>query len=336
MDKKPLVSVIMPVYNGEKYLRAAMNSVLGQSFRDFEFIVINDGSSDGTQEIIDSYDDDRIVAISHENMGVARSLNIGISLAKGELIRRHDADDKSLPDHLMKQVRFMQKHPEFDLVSDQIAYMTDRGKKALRFRNPWKSFFNGKPYLAVDYKTYTEYRPVIHATVLMKTKMVQELGGYRTTFKTSEDVDLWLRILDKHRIAVVNQCMYFVRLNEASITVREKSSVDFYRELALEYAEERRKKGSDPLMRGEQMPDPGKGNSKSLAQPKTDGKSVRDDLNFYYNITVNAKDCKNWWKTVKILLKSGWKKKQTYKMLLFPLIGQRLVDLGVKVKSTIK
>lgn len=338
MAKSPVISVIMPVYNGEKYLRAAIDSVLGQTYRDYEFIIINDGSRDGTQNIIDSYQDPRIVTVVQENMGVARSLNKGLSMAKGEYIRRHDADDVSLPQHLEKQVLFMEEHPEYALISDQIAYMTDRGKRAIKYRNPRQDFFKGRPFVDVDYNTYTRYRPVIHATVLMRTRVVQELGGYRTGFLTSEDVDLWLRILDKHRIAVLNQCMYFVRLNEASITVRTRSSVNHYREMALQFAEERRSKGTDPLMRGEKIPLPDNNEmpAKKVVQPQADGRTVRDDLGFYYNITVNAKDCRNWWKTFKAILNYGWKKKQTYKMLFFPLIGKNLVELGVKVKSTIK
>ncbi|MBU2652043.1 MAG: hypothetical protein KKA81_14030, partial [Bacteroidetes bacterium] len=175
--------------------------------------------------------------------------------------------------------------------------------------------------------------PVIHATVMMKTGMVKDLGGYRTEFLTSEDVDLWLRILDKHRIAVLNQCYYFVRLNPTSATVRHQSSVNFYRELALTFAAERRNSGSDPLMRGENMPLPPPAEpapEKSLPRP---GTFVRDDLSFYYNITVNARDCVNWRKTASIILHNGWKKRQTYRLLLFPLIGRNLVKTGSGIKS---
>ncbi|MBU2649616.1 MAG: glycosyltransferase family 2 protein, partial [Bacteroidetes bacterium] len=143
MKSIPLVSVIMPVYNGEKYLRPAIESILGQTFRDYEFILINDGSKDKTQEIIESYSDPRIVAVKQENMGVARSLNKGLAMARGKYLRRHDADDVSLPGHLQSQVDFMESHPEFSLVSDQIAYMTDRGRKAPRYRNPRNDFFAG-------------------------------------------------------------------------------------------------------------------------------------------------------------------------------------------------
>lgn len=337
MSEIPLVSVIMPVYNGAEYLRPAIESILNQTFTNFEFIIINDGSKDNSREIIESYNDSRIVAVNQENMGVARSLNNGIKLARGKYIRRHDADDESLPDHIETQVNFIEKHPEFDLISDQIAYMTDRGKRALKFVNPREDFFQGRKWVDVDYDTYLKFRPVIHATILAKTKLIQELKGYRTEFVTSEDVDLWLRILDHHKIAVLNQCKYFVRLNATSITVRKKSSVNFYKNKAIEFASERREKGSDPLTRGEEMPKPVEEKAieeSAVKYPK--GKFLRNDQEFYYMITINAKDCKNWRKTAWIILKGGWKLPATYRMLLFPLLGENMVKAGVSIKSRLK
>lgn len=337
MTENPTVSVIMPVYNGAEYLRPAINSILNQTFKDFEFIIINDGSSDNTPEIINSYKDPRIRAIHQENMGVARSLNNGIKLARGKYIRRHDADDESLPGHIESQVKFMEEHTDFDLISDQIAYMTDRGKRALKFVNPREDFFQGRKWVDVDYLTYLKFRPVIHATILAKTKVLQEMGGYRTEFVTSEDVDLWLRILDHHKIAVLNQCMYFVRLNATSITVRKKSSVNFYREKAIEFAAERRKTGSDPLSRGEKMPAPAEDKViETTIKNFPKGKFLRNDQEFYYRITINARDCKNWWKTARIIFICGWKLPATYRLLIFPLLGERLVKFGVSLKSILK
>ena len=105
---KPLISVVMSVYNGEKYLKRSIDSILNQTFKDFEFIIINDGSTDKSLEIIKSYDDDRIVLIDQENKGLTKSLNIGIKTASGKYIARQDADDVSLPDRLKKQVDFLE------------------------------------------------------------------------------------------------------------------------------------------------------------------------------------------------------------------------------------
>ena len=104
METLPLVSILMPVYNGREYLRPAIDSLLEQTFRNFELIIVNDGSKDDSQDIIDSYNDARIVSLKQENQGVARSLNNGLKVAKGKYVRRHDADDISTPDSLQIQV----------------------------------------------------------------------------------------------------------------------------------------------------------------------------------------------------------------------------------------
>jgi len=109
----PKVTVLMPVYNAEKYLKEAIGSILGQSFSDFEFLIINDGSTDSSVKIIKSYDDPRIRFIANEkNLGVIPTLNKGFALAQGEFIARMDADDISLPKRLELQADFMDKHPE--------------------------------------------------------------------------------------------------------------------------------------------------------------------------------------------------------------------------------
>ena len=117
----PLVTVLMAVYNGEKYLREAIESILDQTYTNFEFLIINDGSSDRTEEIILSYNDKRIRYIKNEqNLKLIASLNKGLDLAKGEFIARMDADDISLPERLEKQINFLEKHPEIGLLGSWV------------------------------------------------------------------------------------------------------------------------------------------------------------------------------------------------------------------------
>ena len=112
----PMISVIMPVYNGEKYLCEAIDSILNQTYTDFEFIILNDGSTDKTEEIILSYDDPRIVYVKNEtNLQIVKTLNKGIALAKGKYIARMDADDISLPERFEKQLKFMEQYPSIDV-----------------------------------------------------------------------------------------------------------------------------------------------------------------------------------------------------------------------------
>lgn len=117
MVDDPLISVIMPVFNGEKYLHEAIKSILSQTFDDYEFLIINDGSIDNTRNIIESYRDDRIRIIDNEiNQGLASSLNKGIGLSRGVYIARMDADDVSFPERFKRQIEFLQLHPEIDLL----------------------------------------------------------------------------------------------------------------------------------------------------------------------------------------------------------------------------
>jgi len=324
----------MPVFNGEKYLKEAINSVLNQTYKDFEFIIINDGSTDSTEQIISSFADSRIKYIKQENQGVARSLNNGLKLVNGDYIWRHDADDICLKDQLERQVIFLGSHPEHALVGTQIAFMTDRGKIAYKYRQPKNEYFKNQDSIEVSRDDFKPFSPITHATVLMKTDVVKNLNGYRTEFLTSEDYDLWLRLLDKNKAAVLNYCSYFVRLNKTSATQKYKSSIPYFRQLCLDYADQRIIVGSDPIMRGETVPTPPVPveNDTSVVQKK--GMIYRNDLlDFHYKVMLNAKDWVNVFITIKYVLKDGWKLSQTWKALLFPIIGKHSIALGVKFKA---
>ena len=121
----PKVSVVMSVCNSEPFIRDAINSILGQTFQDFEFIIINDGSTDGSLQIIQSYGDSRIRITSQENLGLTKSLNKGIGIARGEYIARQDADDISEPSRLEKQVAVLEQNSRAVLVSSNIRYFSE-------------------------------------------------------------------------------------------------------------------------------------------------------------------------------------------------------------------
>lgn len=329
------VSILMPVYNGEKYLKEAIDSVLNQTYQDFEFIIINDGSTDATASIIEAYQDKRIIHIQQANQGVAQALNKGLAHAKGKYIWRHDADDICLPDQLKKQVNFLEQNTEVALVSTQIAFMTDRGKIAYSKKQPADSYFKGQPFMEVDRTQFNPFSPITHATVLMRREVVNQLKGYRTEFRTSEDTDLWLRLLEHHKAYVLNYCSYFVRLNSTSATQKFKSTTNHYRDLAFTYADERLKCGTDPLMRGEPIPSPVV--DKKTQVQMTKGMKFRGDLlNFHYQVMLNAHDWVNTVKIIRYAINNGWKLKQTWKAIMFPILGKKLVQMGVKIKSAVK
>jgi glycosyltransferase involved in cell wall biosynthesis len=338
MENLPLVSILMPVYNGREYLKPAIDSLLAQSFKDFELIVVNDGSKDDSQAIVESYKDPRIVLINQQNQGVARSLNNGLKVAKGKYIRRHDADDISTPDSLQIQVDFMETHPEYVMVCNQQAFMTSNGKIAGKHRVPNNKFFEGQKYkdLTFDDFSVSSSSPVVHGTACYKRQEVIDLGCYRPEFIVSEDNDLWLRLLEKSKIAILNECTYFMRIHGGSATHFHAAKIKHFRHLLIEYSKQRRQNGSDPIMRGEHKV-PEKYEEIVMTNPATSaGRFFREDLRYIYSLEVDARDFSLIRKTAWQILKDGWKDSRTYKMLLFPLLGPGLTETGVKVKKALK
>lgn len=340
MTPTPKVSFIVPVYNVESYLRLSIESILAQSFIDFELILINDGSTDSSGEIIDFYKsrDNRIVAIHKPNEGVARTLNLGLSLANGEWIRRFDSDDTCLPDALEKQFKFLQAHPEAVMVSTQQAFQTERGLIAWHHRMPPSSYFQGQPFRWLKPDDFYAFSPVVHGTALFRRSVALSLGGYRTGFLTSEDNDLWLRICELHPVAVLNDCSYFLRLHGTSATKRHAASLKFYRELTLRFHEDRIATGTDLLQRGEPMPQP----TAQAVMPVSGeasyppGSNYRDDLDFIYRLMVDARDWSHVRRLAGQILSSGWRRRLTYKLLIYPWLGQRIVQTGVRIKSLLR
>ena len=336
MDKNPMISVLMPVYNGRDYLRPAIDSLLNQTFKDFEIVLVNDGSTDDSQEIIDSYNDPRIVPIMQKNQGVARSLNKGLKVAKGKYVRRHDADDISTPDSFQRQVHFLENHPDYVMVCNQQAFMTSNGKVAMNYRLPNNKYFGGKSYrdLTLDDFKPDRASPVVHGTACYRRQEVLDMGCYRPEFIVSEDNDLWMRLLEKYKIAILSDCSYFMRIHGGSATNRHANKIQYFRNLLQEYSQQRKLTGTDPIMRGEVIPPPPAEKPAETAPVKhPKGKYLREDLQYMYGLVLNAKDCKLIRKYGGEMLHDGWKIPKTYRLLLFPILGKGFVNLGVRLKS---
>ena len=327
------VTILMPVYNGEKYLQAAIDSILNQSYTNFELLIINDGSTDTSQSIIDGYSDSRINCIQQENIGVAKTLNKGLSLINTKYLRRHDADDISESNMLKEQMKFLHENPEIKFVSTSCAFMTESGKVAYNYTQPKAQLFtDNKDYTLVNHDMFNPYSPIVHGTVLGPTAIFKEMGGYREEFLTSEDNDLWLRIIEKHKFAVLRHPYYYLRLNPTSATQVHKPTISFYRDLTVVFAKERMSSGLDTLQQGKPMPKPNKTEiiKEDTRQPK--GKVFRNELNFIYKVALDAKDYTSVFSVMKLAIKDGWKLKSTWKSIFFPIIGSKLVNLGVRIK----
>jgi glycosyltransferase involved in cell wall biosynthesis len=223
-------TVLMPVYNAEKYLKEAIDSILNQTFFDFEFLIINDGSTDKSEEIILSYDDKRIRYIKNDkNIGFAATLNKGIDLISSQYIFRMDADDISISNRLEIQKKFMDDHPEIGVSSTSLE----------RFGNDneiWHS-----PLYNNEIKAYLLFASSIaHAPCVFRTKILKENNiYYRDIYPPMEDYDLWLRLRKFTSFANINAILYRYRVIGNSMTaVNVISTINCKKELFKELLKE--------------------------------------------------------------------------------------------------
>jgi glycosyltransferase involved in cell wall biosynthesis len=209
------VSVVLAVFNGERYVRQAMESLFAQTFRDFEIVVIDDGSTDGTPGILRGYDDSRVRIVRNErNLGLIASLNRGLREAAGEYVARIDADDPSHPERFAKQVDFLDRHPEVALVGTLGRCIDDTGRQFMHGpdRRPtghddiWESLLQKNTFL--------------HSSVMYRREVVQALGGYDPTARHAEDYALWLLIAERHRVANIPEQLVDYRVHGQQVSRR--------------------------------------------------------------------------------------------------------------------
>jgi glycosyltransferase involved in cell wall biosynthesis len=209
------VTVLMPAYNAEEFIHEAIDSVLKQSFHDFELLIVNDGSTDNTEQIIRSFNDPRIILISQTNKGIAGALNTGIQSARGEFIARFDADDICYPNRLEHQYSFMKQNPEYVLIGSDVDYIDLEGDYLYHYNNI------GHSHEEIQEKIKL-YCPFIHSSVFYKTELARKLGGYDSRAHTFEDYHLWIRFITKGRTCNLRTPLIAVRLNPGSVTIDEK------------------------------------------------------------------------------------------------------------------
>lgn len=204
----PKVTVVMPVHNGERFIAAAIDSVLGQTFRDFELIVVDDASTDGTAAIVGRVSDPRIRVERHDrNYGLPRALNAGLAAATGVYVARLDHDDVAHPERLARQSAFLDGEPGAALVGSRGRRIDASGRVRGVVERPLSAA--GIRWLAMlD-------NPFIHSAVMFRRDVAVALGGYRDDMPLAEDFDLWERIMAVHDVR---------NLDEALIDYRESSS----------------------------------------------------------------------------------------------------------------
>ena len=221
------ISVLMPVYNSENYLTSSIESILSQSFKNFEFIIIDDGSTDNSLEIIEKYkhNDKRIVLIKNKfNLGTTRSLNLGLLIANGKYMVRMDADDWSYPDRLKTQYEYMEKHSEIG-VSGGAIDVCDKDLNVIYTRK----------YATIDKEIRKKiflYSPFAHPATIWNTEKIKNLGGYNERLPLSQDCELYFKIGEFTKFGNLKDKLIKLRIHNNSSSI----SKDFTQEKYAIYA----------------------------------------------------------------------------------------------------
>lgn len=210
----PVVTVLMPVYNGSEYLNESIRSILQQSFTDFEFIIIDDGSTDDSVSIVSSFKDYRIRLICNDrNLGVSEALNKGLALSSGMYVARMDSDDISYPERLAKQVAFMEENREIGICGTWVEVIG--GSEAKVYRYPTDSW---------RIKCNHLFGPALaHPSVIMRREWLERLGNvYNSNFNYAQDYELWVRASEFTRIANIGEILLKYRLHPNQIGQERK------------------------------------------------------------------------------------------------------------------
>lgn len=209
----PLISVVMPVYNAERYLRIAVDSILAQTVSDFELIAVDDGSKDKSKAILDAYaaKDPRVRVISRPNTGIVGALNDGLAAARGEFIARMDGDDWVTPDRFAKQLALLRAHPEYVCVGSQFNYMDSKG--ALIKWSPRET----DPKKVEQTLLEGDGGALIHPVIMGRRSAFEAAGGYRAEAQWVEDFDLYLRLARIGQLSNVPEVLLHYRYHTQSV-----------------------------------------------------------------------------------------------------------------------
>jgi glycosyltransferase involved in cell wall biosynthesis len=211
------VSVLLPAFNAERFVAAAVRSVLAQTHRDFELIAIDDGSTDRTGEILEMLagEDPRVRVISHPNYGMGRSLNEALEVAKHDWVARMDADDLMMPNRLERQLAFLAENRGLVVASSLVHYIDEDGNDIGRNTSPFTDAANVREAVA-DNRVVGFHHPA----VMMRKQVIRDVGGYRPAFWPADDADLWNRVLERHAgVLVQPEYLMKYRIHGASACV---------------------------------------------------------------------------------------------------------------------
>jgi glycosyltransferase involved in cell wall biosynthesis len=231
----PTVSVLMPVYNAERYVAQAVDSILAQTFVDFEFMIIDDGSTDRSLSILQRYaaQDERIRLISRPNTGYVKALNELLSLATGPLIARMDADDIALPDRFAQQVKFLETHPDYVCVGGAQDWIDEAGRFLLHHPEAEED-------AEIQHLALIGHTPMNHPSVMVRREALLQIGGYDETLCPSEDLDVWLKLGELGKLANLRETVLQYRQHDQSVSERQQTAQIQKRRECCERAWQRR------------------------------------------------------------------------------------------------
>lgn len=244
----PAVSVIMPCWNGERYLEIAVHSILNQSFENFELLLIDDGSTDSTPDIIQALakKDPRIIPHAGEHAGLVAALNMGLRLSKAPLIARMDSDDIARPTRLAKQVAAFADHPNLVLLGTQAQLIGPEGQSKRKLHVPTNN--------AELQKALATSCPFIHPSVMFRREAVDKSGAYNELYRHAEDYDLWLRMAGIGDIANLHEDLLQYRIHGANISQTHSNAQALATAMAFEAFSARNQNQSDPMEQFSAMP----------------------------------------------------------------------------------
>lgn len=237
MNHIPIL-VVMPLYNAIPYLNQAIESILEQTFRDFEFLIINDGSTDGSEEKVRAYSDRRIILHDQPNSGPGTAMNYAINYALVRdipFIARMDADDIAHPNRLQKQYDTLQNHPNMAACSANAHYIDSETGKIIG-----ASTVSSSPRL-IRWEIFHGLRGLIQGTSMFRTHALHQIGGYRQHFIQAEEVDVFLRLAEQFELINCPDYLYQIRVRANSISMSDTQRNVLYQFYALDCAERRKR-----------------------------------------------------------------------------------------------
>ena len=238
-NSEPLVSVVMSVNRDDGNLYDSINSILNQSYKNIEFLIVNDGSSKDVNQVIKSIKDKRIVFLEQKKIGLTACLNFGISKSKGEYIARQDAGDLSHKNRFFEQIKFLENNPSISMCGTWVNEFSKEGEDLGVLRLPVSNHEIKKHILFQN--------TFCHGSIVIEKKVLMRLKCYRGEFIRSQDYDLWLRVIEHYNVSNLDKVLYSRTISDDSISFYNKNSQGEYAKLARLCFEARQLKKEEPL-----------------------------------------------------------------------------------------